>query len=276
MIGVHKLSPAEQFLVSTLSSRIRNIKNARGNFNIMSTNNSHLNIRGFTENLYKMFTKYLSSTYTRNTTAYRIFLRKINDIASNKYAERQRFHINESRSPGRGEAYIQFIYFLETPQRNGRNAPVNDRGTLALTSNGRTREIVPEKGTLVFFSPGDTFHEVIEQENPDAGSVSRNMIIGMLYRTPRNNVTVNRQVRLNEARARTTRAILGRQPLSSTLSPPRNVNNIIRRLQGVTIKRKKQSPPKKRIPIKSTSRSVRPKTSKSSRRNEKLKEKRAK
>jgi hypothetical protein len=253
MIGQSKLTPYQQFLVDALVSRIKSIRATNTNINIMSTNNSQKDIRGFTEDLAKIFGKHLPENYRTDIISYRIYLRQIADIAANNYAGRQRFHVNESRSPIKGKAFLQFIYFVETPKREGRNAPIEDRGTLLLVSpSGKVREIVPEQGKFIFFSPDDTYHEVAKQENPDLGSVSRNMIIGMLYRRSPNNQVIDRQIRMSSPRARTTRAIVGRAPLNSTPGPALNANAIttlVKRLQIKPVKSKSTTP--KRTPIKS-------------------------
>lgn len=242
MIGTSRLTKYQQFRIGVLVSRIRRIRRTNANVNIMSTNRSYDNVRGFYEDLASVFGNHLPDNHRRDVIAYRIYLRQIADIAANNYAGRQRFHVNESRSPTKGKAFLQFIYFIETPKRNGRNAPVEDRGTLLLKSpSGRVLEIVPEQGKFVFFSPDDTFHEVAKQENPDMGSVSRNMIIGMLYRSSPNNKTVNRQIQMSPSRARTYRALAERVPLNSNSGPTGNANtlaSLVNRLQLNTTKRK--------------------------------------
>ena len=242
MIGTSRLTKYQQFRIGVLVSRIRRIRRTNANVNIMSTNRSYDNVRGFYEDLASVFGNHLPDNHRRDVIAYRIYLRQIADIAANNYAGRQRFHVNESRSPTKGKAFLQFIYFIETPKRNGRNAPVEDRGTLLLKSpSGRVLEIVPEQGKFIFFSPDDTFHEVAKQENPDMGSVSRNMIIGMLYRSSPNNKTVNRQIQMSPSRARTYRALAERVPLNSNSGPTGNANtlaSLVNRLQLNTTKRK--------------------------------------
>jgi len=262
MIGTSQLTKSQQSRVGTLVSGIRRIRNTTTNVNIMSTNRSYNNVRGFYEDLASVFGNHLPDNHRRNVIAYRIYLRQIVDIAASNYAGRQRFHVNESRSPTKGKAFLQFIYFVETPKRNRRNAPTEDRGTLLLkSSTGKVREIVPEQGKFVFFSPDDTFHEVAKQDNPDMGSVSRNMIVGMLYRSSPNNKIVNQQIQMSPSRARTTRALVGRIPLNSNSGPTANANilaSLVNRLQLKTIKRT-QNP--KRTPIKSK-RLSKPKTPK--------------
>jgi len=266
MIGERTLSRFQQLIVETLVSRIRGLRKTNTNVNIMSTNNSHKDIRGFTEELSKVFATHLPYKHREGVTSYRIYLRQIADIAASNYAGRQRFHVNESRSPTKGKAFLQFIYFVETPKRRGKNAPVEDRGTLLLVSStGKVREVVPEQGKFVFFSPDDTYHEVAKQENPDMGSVSRNMIIGMLYRRSPNTQVVNRQIRMSSPRARTSRAIAGRVSLNSDTGTGANTNDItslVRRLQIKTTKKKDDT--QKRTSIKSK-RLSKPRTSKNKR-----------
>lgn len=267
MIGTSRLTKYQQFRVGVLVSRIRRIRRTNANVNIMSTNRSYDDVRGFYEDLASVFGNHLPDNHRRDVIAYRIYLRQIADIAASNYAGRQRFHVNESRSPTKGKAFLQFIYFIETPKRNGRNAPEEDRGTLLLKSpSGRVLEIVPEQGKFVFFSPDDTFHEVAKQDNPDMGSVSRNMIIGMLYRSSPNNKTVNRQIQMSPSRARTSRAIVGRVPLNSNSGPTGNANalaSLVNRLQLKTTKRNPtRTPIKSKKPSKSKSKT--PKTGRNS------------
>lgn len=266
MIGVRRLPRSQQFIIDTLVSRIRGLRKTNANVNIMSTNNSYKNIRGFVEELSRVFATSLPYNHRKDVTSYRIYLRQIADIAANNYAGRQRFHVNESRSPTKGKAFLQFIYFIETPKRGGKNAPVEDRGTLLLVSSaGKVREVVPEQGKFVFFSPDDTYHEVAKQENPDMGSVSRNMIIGMLYRRSPNTQTVNRQIRMSSPRARTTRAVVGRVPLNSDSVTGTNANaitSLVRQLKIKPTKKKVTTP--KRTSIKSK-RPSKPRSSKSRR-----------
>jgi len=266
MIGVRRLPRSQQFIIDTLVSRIRGLRKTNANVNIMSTNNSYRNIRGFVEELSRVFATSLPYNHRKDVTSYRIYLRQIADIAASNYAGRQRFHVNESRSPTKGKAFLQFIYFVETPKRDGKNAPIEDRGTLLLvSSDGKVREVVPEQGKFVFFSPDDTYHEVAKQENPDMGSVSRNMIIGMLYRRSPNTQTVNRQIRMSSPRARTSRAIAGRVLLNSNTGTATNTNvltSLVKRLQIKPTKKKVATP--KRTSIKSK-RPSKPRSSKSRR-----------
>jgi len=266
MIGERRLPRSQQFIVDTLVSRIRGLRRTNANVNIMSTNNSYKDIRGFVEELSRVFATHLPYNHRKDVTSYRIYLRQIADIAASNYAGRQRFHVNESRSPTKGKAFLQFIYFVETPKRDGKNAPVEDRGTLLLVSStGKVREIVPEQGKFVFFSPDDTYHEVAKQENPDMGSVSRNMIIGMLYRRSPNTQIVNRQIRMSSPRARTSRAIAGRVPLNSNTGTGTNANTITSLVKRLQIKpSKKKVDTSRRTPIKSK-RPSKPKSTKSKR-----------
>jgi hypothetical protein len=261
MIGTSRLTKYQQFRVGVLVSRIRRIRRTNANVNIMSTNRSYDDVRGFYEDLASVFGNHLPDNHRRDVIAYRIYLRQIADIAANNYAGRQRFHVNESRSPTKGKAFLQFIYFIETPKRNGRNAPVEDRGTLLLKSpSGKVREIVPEQGKFVFFSPDDTFHEVATQDNPDMGSVSRNMIIGMLYRSSPNNKTVNQQIQMNSSRARISRALVGRVPLNSSSGPTGNANTLASLVNQLQLKTTKRNPTRTSIKSKRPSKPKTPKT----------------
>jgi hypothetical protein len=265
MIGTSRLTKFQQFRVGILVSRIRSIRKTNANVNIMSTNRSYNDVRGFYEELSRVFGNHLPDNHRRDVVAYRIYLRQIADISAGNYAGRQRFHVNESRSPTKGKAFLQFIYFVETPKRNSRNAPVEDRGTLLLKSPmGKVREIVPEQGKFVFFSPDDTFHEVAKQDNPDMGSVSRNMIIGMLYRSSPNNKTVNRQIQMSPSRARTSRALVGRVPLNSNSGPTGNAIALTTLVNRLQLEPTKRNPTPKRTPIKSK-RPSKPKTPKTGR-----------
>lgn len=124
---------------------------------------------------------------------------KINPNTGKSYINNQTMHINFETHPTYGEAFMQIIYYIDTPRyTNGRVASPGNRGRLLISSqkNGNTRILTPERGRAVYFTPTDTYHEVLPQSNSNQNvNVDRKMIIMMLYKpTTRTNV-VARQIR---------------------------------------------------------------------------------
>lgn len=120
-----------------------------------------------------------------------LFIRYRPNISS-AYARQQTLHVNRMNNPTEGRAFAQFIYYIDTPQMNGRgNAPESERGGLLLNpvgskfNPGNTSIITPKKGTIVYFPPDRVLHEVVQPTGNNAGNVSRNMVIGILYAPPR-------------------------------------------------------------------------------------------
>ena len=277
MILTPQVSPLDQLLISGIADRIRNLRGNSPEINILSTSINR-NIKDLSDNLYGILTKELPAEVKREVQNYRLYLRKIEDINAQSYSERQRFHTNYSTSRNVGEGYLQFIYFIETPKRKGRNAPESNRGILLLKGENNTvpRRIVPKKGKLVFFTPNDTPHEVAYQNNRNMGSVSRDMIIGFLYKVPTRNNTVNRQIRVNSPRARVLRALANQTPLNSRSGPYPPTNTLLTGFRKLNVKNVKKPGPKPgRTPIKKQ-RTKTPTSTRSKKRNDKLKSARSK
>jgi hypothetical protein len=111
------------------------------------------------------------------------------------YINRQSLHVNFETSPIYGEAFMQIIYYVDTPRyASGHVASPGNRGRLLVGQQGHARALVPERGHAVYFTPTDTWHEVLPQSNQNV-NVDRKMIIMFLYkRTSRTNV-VSEQIR---------------------------------------------------------------------------------
>jgi len=277
MIREFQISKRDELVATGITDRIRTMRRGAAEINILSTNTNQ-NIKGLSKNLYQVLTNYLPDRFKQDAKNYRLYLRRVDDINAQSYSERQRFHTDYSTSQSLGEGYIQFIYFVETPKRNGRNAPINDRGILLLKGANNTlpKKIIPKKGKLVFFTPHDTPHEVAYQNNKNLGSVSRDMVIGFLYKAPTRSNTVNRQIRVNSPRARVYRTLVNQIPLNSRSGPYQPTNDLLARLRKLNVKNVKKSGPKTgRTPIKKQ-RTKTPTPTSSKQRSDKLKSARSK
>jgi hypothetical protein len=161
-----------------------------------------------------------------------LFIRYRPNISS-AYARQQTLHVNRMNNPLEGRAFAQFIYYIDTPQMNGRgNAPESERGGLLLNPVGSNRFnpantsiITPQKGTIVYFPPDRVLHEVIQPTGNNAGNVSRNMVIGILYAPPR---AGNTNYGERGVQIRPFQNAAG-QPTSAT----RRYTNVVRTLAGV-------------------------------------------
>ncbi len=102
---------------------------------------------------------------------------------------------NFETSPVFGEAFMQIISYIDTPKyANGRNASPGDRGRLLVgTNRGNAKALVPARGRAVYFTPTDTWHEVVPQ-NQNV-NVNRKMIIMFLYKQTNRTNTVSTQIR---------------------------------------------------------------------------------
>lgn len=111
------------------------------------------------------------------------------------YINRQSLHVNFETNPRYGEAFMQIIYYIDTPRyASGNIASRGNRGRLLVGQGGHARALVPERGHAVYFTPTDTWHEVLPQSNQNV-NVDRKMIIMFLYkRTSRTNI-VSHQIR---------------------------------------------------------------------------------
>lgn len=206
------LSESRQQSIRSLVSEIRQSRGgvSNGNLNFRSINPlSHINIQDKLQNLLHYLAGDLPEFIRDQTTNVRLLLRYRPNI-SNRYAAEQTLHLDviANRSQG-GEAFMQFIYYIDTPKisrvlLNGtikrENAPISERGSLLLKprfGNNRTpRKIIPKAGRIVFFPPMGVEHEVTAPLRNFPGNVDRNMIIGFLYRPmPNNLINMNRQIR---------------------------------------------------------------------------------
>jgi hypothetical protein len=161
------------------------------------------------------------------------------------YINRQGLHVNFETSPVHGEAFMQIIYYIDTPKyANGTNASPGNRGQLLVSHGRNTRRFDPIRGHAVYFTPSDTWHEVLPQTNSNQNvNVDRKMIIMMLYkRTNRTNV-VAQQIRGYHNRFPLgLRAVAGHVARPTRTLPNRTVNTLSNILSRTTL----QSPSKKR------------------------------
>ena len=197
-------------LVKTLRNHWR-----QGN---VSTTRNFRNIRFYSNNpLYKndpdlkrlcvLLTKDLPANIRDKIKNTRLYLR-YHSGGESSYALLQRLHRNLISSPREGEAFLQFLYYIDTPKIGSVNAPPNQRGSLILNPNSnKVYTFIPEQGRIVFFNPAVTYHEVSAPVGNLAGNVNRNMIIGFLFKHTTNPTPVNTQNRANSPRAAAVRAL---------------------------------------------------------------------
>jgi hypothetical protein len=161
------------------------------------------------------------------------------------YINRQKLHKNIETDPKLGEAFMQIIYYIDTPKyANGRNANSGNRGQLLLSHNGNTQTFEPVRGHAVYFTPSDTWHEVLPQSNSDKNvNVDRKMIIMMLYKRTNRTNTIAKQIRdYPPGFAHVLSTIAGHIPRPTVRVPNRNQNTLANMLRRTTI----QSPSRKR------------------------------
>lgn len=160
---------------------------------------------------------------------------RINPETGRSYINNQRLHINFETHPMYGEAFMQIIYYVDTPRyTNGRIASPGNRGGLLIAQkSGNTRILTPERGRAVYFTPTDTYHEVLPQSNSNQNvNVDRKMIILLLYKpTTRSNV-VSTQIRsYNPMFPRGLRAAAGYiQRPTRTRRTPASINIMMRNI----------------------------------------------
>jgi hypothetical protein len=173
-------------------------------------------VRSKFQDIYETLIEPLSPRTKNQISSARIMVRKVNNISRN-YVGRQALHINVSRNPVEGEAFLQVIYYIDTPKIGNTNVPNEERGQLLLYQpNNRSHPTIftPRQGKAVYFTPNDTFHEVLAPPRNVNGNVSRNMIILMLYKRPsmNANVNTNEQVRpFGNLASRAIRVIAGHE-----------------------------------------------------------------
>ena len=161
------------------------------------------------------------------------------------YINRQGLHVNLEASPVHGEAFMQIIYYIDTPKyANGGNASPGNRGQLLVSHGRNTRRFDPIRGHAVYFTPSDTWHEVLPQTNSNQNvNVDRKMIIMMLYKRTNRTNTIAHQIRGYHPRFPLgLRAVAGHVPRPTTRLPNRTVNALANMLRRTTI----QTPSRKR------------------------------
>lgn len=161
------------------------------------------------------------------------------------YINRQSLHVNRETNPVHGEAFMQIIYYIDTPKyANGRIANSGNRGQLLVSHGRNTRRFDPIRGHAVYFTPSDTLHEVLPQSNSNQNvNVDRKMIIMMLYKRTKRTNTIARQIRGYHPRFPLgLRGIAGHIPRPTSRLPNRNQNTLANMLRRTTI----QSPSRKR------------------------------
>jgi hypothetical protein len=127
---------------------------------------------------------------------------------AHNYALLQRLHRNVLSSMNEGAAFVQFLYYIDTPKIGNVNAPPNQRGSLILNPTPNVAyTFTPEQGRIVFFNPSVTYHEVSAPVGQLTGNVNRNMIIGFLFTEATNMNNTNVQNRANSARAAHARVL---------------------------------------------------------------------
>jgi hypothetical protein len=127
---------------------------------------------------------------------------------AHNYALLQRLHRNVISSMNEGAAFVQFLYYIDTPKIGNVNAPPNQRGSLILNPTPNVAyTFTPEQGRIVFFNPTVTYHEVSAPVGNLAGNVNRNMIIGFLFTGATNMNNTNTQNRASPTYAAHVRAL---------------------------------------------------------------------
>jgi hypothetical protein len=135
----------------------------------------------------------LRDAVRRETTGIRVMVRK--RYEGEGYARTQRMHVDVVRkpqaNPAAGEAYLQIIYYVNSPKikKDNRivNAPADLSGRLLLAPMYGIKPVTiltPKRGVGVYFSPNDTFHEVLPRKyksDPNI-KVSRDMVIMFLFK----------------------------------------------------------------------------------------------
>ena len=246
----HSFTGSQIQRLSSLTNTIRNAHPTPNpmNVNIRSVNanpwwrqNHHRTI----DEIYKLLSGPLRPIVKNQVINVRMVIRKVDDISAN-YIARQTLHVNSARSPQEGEAFMQVLYYVDTPKittPNGRviNAPNDERGQLLLyrpQNRNHPTIFTPKKGSAVYFTPNDTYHEVTNRLRNVEGPVSRTMIILMLYKRTAHTNTVNTQIRPFHAPfVRAVRTIAGHVRSSNAARQGTSrVPNLVRLLGGLTMR----------------------------------------
>lgn len=155
------------------------------------------------------------------------------------YINRQTLHVNYEKHPTYGESFMQIIYYIDTPRyTNGSVANSGDRGKLLVSKRGNktgntAQVLIPEKGRAVYFTPVDTWHEVVDQNQ--IVNVDRKMLIMFLYKRPSNTEEISTQIRNYN---QTFRKML--QNKSQPTNPiVRNLANFLKNLSLLSRKQKR-------------------------------------
>ena len=246
-------------IVSSIRRNEGSTNTTNGNFIYKTTNRSiHPNKSQKLNRLLVLLCGGLKERIQRQVQHARLYLRYRSDISS-QYINQQTLHVNRMASANEGRAFVQFIYYIDTPKFNGReSADVNSRGTLILKPTNRTNvhTFVPEGGRIVFFSPDEVLHEVSAPVNTTSGRISRNMIIGFLYRSSRANELRNENVQrrpfnnlYGRPTERTLRYTAGIRAVAGVNRPTRvnmsgSAQNLVlaSMLRGINIRTRKRKP----------------------------------
>ena len=223
--------------------RTRNGGNVRAARNI-NYRSANPNYDPVATELVNEITKDLPQTIKSKISASRLFIRYVSGNLSG-YAQVQRLHRNLVSNPTEGVAFLQFIYYLDTPKIGNVNVPENERGVLILNPNQSTvLTFVPKKGHVVFFDPYQTHHEVMFPAGRVTGNVNRDMVIGLLFRprTATNSQTNNEGAIFapeNYAASVRSRAVIGSESQIPHLRPLRPLTRPVR--PKTTLKNRQQA-----------------------------------
>jgi len=222
VIITHSFRDDKMNRLISLASRLRNA-NPTGSNNInFHSRDAHpwwrKNHESTIHEIYKILSEPLKASTKTQIVNARILIRKVKDISAG-YINKQQLHVNITKLFRRGEeGFIQGIYYLDNPKitsPNGsiRNAPNSETGQLLLynKSHNSPTLLVPKKGTAVYFTPDDTFHEVANRPHEVKGPVTRDMIIIQFFKSmnKQNKENVNQQKRLFGPFAPAVRVVAG-------------------------------------------------------------------
>jgi hypothetical protein len=207
--------------------------------------NQHRNV----DEIYKILSGPLKPYVKSQVFNVRMLIRKVNDISKN-YIARQTLHINAAHSPKEGEAFMQVLYYVDTPKLttpNGRiiNAPNNERGQLLLyrpQNRNHPSIFTPKSGSAIYFTPNDTYHEVTNRLRNVEGPVSRTMIILLLYRKTNRTNTVSTQIRpFDPFFVRAVRTVAGHErPSNAARQGVNRAPNLERLMARLNVRSKKR------------------------------------
>lgn len=203
-----KFNPTRQGEIKRLVSfiRTRNGGNNRTNRNVRF-HSAQTGQDPYLARLYNLLTRDLPASILDKVQNTRLYLRYMSRGA-HSYALLQQLHRNVISSMNEGAAFVQFLYYIDTPKIGNVNAPPNQRGSLILNPTPNVAyTFTPEQGRIVFFNPTVTYHEVSAPVGNLAGNVNRNMIIGFLFTGATNMNNTNTQNRASPTYAAHVRAL---------------------------------------------------------------------